>query len=39
MNIVLQALSPSTADMRIVSRESYNDQNVILNEVVELDAE
>ena len=39
MNIILQALSPSTADIRIVSRESYNDQNGILNELVELDAE
>ena len=39
MNIVLQALSPSTADIEIVSRESYNNQNAILNEDVELDAE
>ena len=39
MNIILEALSPSTADIRIVSRESYNDQNAILNELVELDAE
>ena len=39
MNIVLHALSPSTADIRIVSRESYNDQNAILNEVIQLDAE
>ena len=39
MNVILQALSPSTADIRIVSRESYNDQNAILNEVVELGAE